>query len=99
MKEAWIRCRRCMPDGQTREEFFRDLARYVERIPAEERVDETEYWRRLDKCRSCDQLWQGMCRQCGCYVELRAALKVRRCPMTVPKWNAAASADPPCQET
>ncbi|MCI6019094.1 MAG: DUF6171 family protein [Clostridiales bacterium] len=27
-----------------------------------------------------------MCRICGCFVEMRAAIKVKSCPDVVPKW-------------
>ena len=31
----------------------------------------------------------AMCLKCGCYVELRAALKKSRCPKTRPSWTPA----------
>ncbi|MDY3745248.1 MAG: DUF6171 family protein [Lachnospiraceae bacterium] len=38
------------------------------------------------RCRQCDRLLNGMCRICGCFVEMRAAIKVKSCPDVVPKW-------------
>ena len=45
------------------------------------------YEARLAHCKTCDDLYQGMCRICGCYVELRAAMKKNRCPQVHPRWN------------
>lgn len=37
--------------------------------------------RRLEGCKSCDELQNGTCMQCGCYVEIRAARLDMHCPM------------------
>ncbi len=87
-RAAWIRCRKCLPGGMSKEAFFEDLERYVERISPDERVSEESYWKRLEICRACGQLQEGMCRICGCYVQLRAALKVKGCPEVHPRWTA-----------
>ena len=44
------------------------------------------YEKRLTICRDCPNILEGMCRLCGCFVELRAALKVRKCPDVVRRW-------------
>ena len=41
---------------------------------------EEEYERRLSICKECEKLLSGMCRMCGCYVEMRAAIALRDCP-------------------
>jgi len=38
------------------------------------------YEERLSICIECDMLLAGMCRKCGCYVELRAAVTKNYCP-------------------
>ncbi|MFR1660111.1 DUF6171 family protein [Gallintestinimicrobium sp.] len=38
------------------------------------------YEKRLELCKACDYLEAGTCLACGCYVELRAAVKKNRCP-------------------
>jgi hypothetical protein len=74
-------CRKClMRDMSGEEEFFADLRSYIDAIPEEERTPSERYEQRLDTCRQCDNLLQGMCKACGCYVELRAAKEAGGCP-------------------
>ena len=40
--------------------------------------------KRLSICTECDKLLEGTCIGCGCYVELRAAVKSNHCPYK--KW-------------
>lgn len=80
-------CRKCLPPGVGREEFFESLARYIERMDESVRVDQKIYEERLAQCRQCDKLRDGMCRLCGCFVELRAAQKVRKCPDLPARWK------------
>lgn len=79
-------CRKCMIRGESEEEYFRNLENYIARLEDDVRVGQDVYEERLKKCGQCRHLQKGMCRLCGCYVELRAALKVRRCPDTERKW-------------
>ena len=48
-------------------------------VAPEDRTPEDAYAERMQRCRECDYLEQGMCRACGCYVELRAAKKTQHC--------------------
>ena len=48
---------------------------------------EAFFQRLREICMSCDRLLAGMCRICGCYVELRASLKRNACPAVHPKWE------------
>ncbi len=74
-------CRRCLTrDLQGQEEYFANLHEYIKNLDADIKADETLYEARLDVCRECDLLFQGMCRTCGCYVELRAAITKNKCP-------------------
>ena len=70
-----------------RSEYFRNMYDYIARIPAEEKVSEEEYERRLSVCKQCGSLLDGMCRICGCYVEMRAAMRIRGCPQTPDHWK------------
>lgn len=79
-------CRKCLLEEMDEKEIYVDLQRYIRQIPQEERTGEAEYRARLQKCRECEQLLSGMCRICGCYVELRAAVRIRSCPMVHPRW-------------
>jgi hypothetical protein len=62
------------------EEYFRSLHEYIENLDPDIKASEALYEQRLGKCRECDMLFQGMCRKCGCYVELRAAVEKNVCP-------------------
>lgn len=58
----------------------------IQTMPEDKKADETLYKKRLEICKNCDSLNGGMCTRCGCYAELRALQKVRKCPHEVPKW-------------
>ena len=80
-------CRRCLlreyAEGKKLYELIRE---YIEAIPEDARAEESAYQARLARCRACDWLANGMCRQCGCYVEVRAAKRGQRCPVVPPRW-------------
>ncbi|MBQ1491139.1 MAG: hypothetical protein IIZ39_04210 [Blautia sp.] len=86
-------CKRCLLRDMDEEEILRSVNRLVEDILEEDRVPQKVYQERLAACEGCEQLYRGMCRLCGCYVELRTALRVRRCPMVPPKWERMPSAE------
>lgn len=78
-------CRKCLTrDMIDRKEYFRSLREYIENLDVDIRAPETVYEDRLAVCKECDLLLDGMCRSCGCYVELRAAVDKNRCPWK--KW-------------
>ncbi len=86
-KEETLRvCRRCLLYTEDREEFFRKLEIYIAHLDEEDRAEQAVYEERLSQCARCEYLLDGMCRLCGCYVELRAALRVRRCPDVTRRW-------------
>lgn len=75
-------CRRCLLrelDGS----YFASIYKYIEAIPEEQKTSRDWYALRLEKCKSCEYLQNGMCAQCGCFVEVRAAKRGQRCPMDV----------------
>lgn len=75
-------CRRCLTRELMGEqkEYFRSLHEYIAGLDTEIKADAALYEIRLAGCRKCDLLYQGMCRSCGCYVELRAAITKNYCP-------------------
>ncbi len=79
-------CKKCLTP-QTGEAFFQRLREIIAGFDEEEKVPREVYEKRLDACMSCDRLLAGMCRICGCYVELRASLKRNACPAVHPKWE------------
>lgn len=79
-KDGRRHCRRCLLRETDREGYFKNLYAYIDGLEEEIRAAEPVYRDRLDRCRQCDLLWDGMCRACGCFVELRAAVGTNRCP-------------------
>ena len=52
----------------------------------EKKADEALYKKRLEICTECDCLINGMCSKCGCFVEMRAAFAINRCPHEDKLW-------------
>ena len=77
-------CRRCLLQEADPEAYQRDLVSVLARMDSETRTPPAEYERRLGVCRACDRLNAGTCEACGCYVELRAAVRRQKCPYR--KW-------------
>lgn len=73
-------CRRCLLKEVDEAEYREKLEKYIVEMPEKLKADETLYQHRLNVCKECVKLVTGTCLACGCYVELRAAAKVSRCP-------------------
>ncbi len=73
-------CKRCLLREMAEDAALRDISGRIEKLPPQDKADEALYTRRLEACKSCDQLISGMCMKCGCYVEFRAAFKKQKCP-------------------
>lgn len=78
-------CIRCLLEDIDPQKYEQDIKRLLTCMERSEKVPEEEYRRRLEVCRGCDYLSKGTCNACGCYVELRAAVKKGRCPYR--KWQ------------
>jgi hypothetical protein len=76
-------CKKCLLRDMA-EADAKMIETYLMAIKKQDRVEKTVYEKRLNACKQCDRLDAGTCRACGCYVELRAAAKVGRCPYK--KW-------------
>lgn len=85
-KDGTLRmCRRCLTrDRGDQEAAYRTIKEYVDNLDSNEKTSEGIYEERLERCRECEMLLAGMCRSCGCYVEMRAALQKNECPRK--KW-------------
>lgn len=81
-----IICKKCLLADIDRDAYTEKLMEYIAAVPEDKRVDEEEYQRRLSLCKQCDQLMNGMCAVCGCYVELRALKPVSYCPGEEKRW-------------
>lgn len=73
-------CKRCLTREMDADGYFKNLHEYIANIDEELKVENTLYEERLAVCKECDLLLSGMCRTCGCYVELRAVMKKNSCP-------------------
>lgn len=60
------------------------IKKYKDAIKIADQVSPSQYEDRLGICLKCEYLNAGTCGACGCYVELRAAVKVSSCPYR--KW-------------
>ncbi len=81
-----IICRRCLLEELGQADLIRSLEELKSVMPEEDKTDDVEYARRLDICRKCDELNDGTCGKCGCYVEFRALKKMMYCPHEDRKW-------------
>lgn len=78
-------CRKCLLSKEMSEGMTGYLERHLDAIPEEEQTADDLYEERLKICQSCSMLVESMCRGCGCYVQLRAALAKQSCPYD--KWQ------------
>ena len=79
-----IPCRKCLLEEIDPAAYERDIKRLLDLMHEDEKVPAAQYQSRLQTCRTCDYLNQATCNACGCYVELRAAVRGSKCPYR--KW-------------
>jgi len=79
-------CRKCLLSETNEVEFFKHVQAYVDNIPPEQKTLPPEYKRRLELCKACNHLINGMCILCGCYVEVRAAKVEQHCVSSSDIW-------------
>ena len=80
-------CRRCLLEDMPNEaELAKSIRELIDLLPEEKRAPAEITAQRLAQCRACNQLQNGMCVLCGCYVELRTAKRLMKCPAVPGKW-------------
>lgn len=80
-------CRRCLLRDMTDEnDYYQSVIFYRSTMPQKKRTPDNEFEARLATCRECDSLENGTCRQCGCFVEIRAARIDMHCPAAEARW-------------
>lgn len=79
-------CRKCLTKDMDQAAYFENLHNYIENLDEDLKVSPLVYTDRLTVCKECDLLADGMCRACGCFVELRAIMWKNACPYD--KWLA-----------
>lgn len=78
-------CKKCLLMDIDKEAYSAKIGRILELTEESRKAEESLYKERLQVCRSCEKLVAegkeaGTCLACGCFVELRAAIKENRCP-------------------
>ena len=81
-----IYCKRCLLSEIVKDKYFENVYEYISLIPAEQKCSDEVYKNRLAACKECDKLVNGMCSECGCFVEVRAVRKINRCPCIQRRW-------------
>lgn len=76
-------CKKCLLRDLAAEDQ-KNIKSYIDAIKPRDRTDGKAYEARLAVCMKCDKLVEATCQACGCYVELRAAIRHGRCPYK--KW-------------
>lgn len=78
-------CKKCLiRESADQQDIYRTIREYIDNLDSNIKVVDTIYEKRLAICRECDMLLTGMCRSCGCYVEMRAVIAKNNCPRK--KW-------------
>jgi len=78
-------CRKCLLQDIAPEEYLESMRSYLNSLDEEIKSDGSLYQKRIDLCLACNHLQEGICKICGCFVEYRAAIKLRGCPAVHPK--------------
>lgn len=73
-------CKKCLLREFDQQAYMEKLHDYIVKLDKDVRADDELYEKRLARCKECEKLLEGTCLACGCYVELRAAVRKSRCP-------------------
>ena len=79
-------CKKCLLSEIDKDKYYANMYEYIALLPVDIKTEESEYQRRLQLCKRCDSLVNGMCKRCGCFVEVRAAKKNNNCPSEEHYW-------------
>ena len=80
------KCKRCLLSEYNPELYYKTVVEYIDSMPIEDKVSDIEYSDRIEKCTECSNLINGMCKICGCFVEVRAIKKNIGCPSIEKVW-------------
>lgn len=73
-------CKKCLLYEAGEKVTSKEIEAYIKTLPQDIKVDDDTFLKRISFCKECDYLISGMCRKCGCYVEVRARIKSNNCP-------------------
>lgn len=79
-------CKRCLTREMPDASYFQSMRDYIDNLDVDIKTPDALYQERLQTCKECDNLLNGMCRICGCFVEMRAAVTKNCCPDVHAKW-------------
>lgn len=79
-------CRQCLIRDLDEKAAYDNMFTYIKQLDEEIKCEEDTYENRLKICKLCDSLINGMCKHCGCFVEMRAAIRTNSCPYK--KWQS-----------
>lgn len=77
-------CKKCLLAELDNEKLLADVQKAIRLLKDDDRASDELYQNRLALCKECDYLNEGTCGACGCFVELRAATAIGKCPYK--KW-------------
>ncbi|MDO5291660.1 MAG: DUF6171 family protein [bacterium] len=73
-------CKKCLLSDRNSGKEKEIVYNYIHGLSNKERTPEAEFQKRLSICRECKWLEEATCGACGCFVEVRAAVKKKKCP-------------------
>ena len=73
-------CKKCLIRDMDEYEEYQNMFEYIRNISDDIKSSQELYEERMEICKECDMLLSGMCRKCGCFVEMRAAVEKNYCP-------------------
>ncbi len=79
-------CKKCLLRDMQEGEYFKNMYEYIAGLDPQIKTPDSLYEERLNLCKSCDKLVNGMCKVCGCFVEMRAAVAKNACPAVEKRW-------------
>lgn len=77
-------CKRCLIRDLDEKASYNNMFTYIMQLDEEIKTEASLYEERLGICKQCESLVNGMCKHCGCFVEMRAAVQKNYCPYK--KW-------------
>jgi hypothetical protein len=72
-------CLKCLLREMNKDSYMENLYNYINHLDPEIKTESSLYEHRLSICKQCNYLLDGMCKACGCYVELRASIQTNTC--------------------
>lgn len=79
-------CKKCLLADFAPEEYLENMRAYIKGLEVDIKAEDIIYRDRLSICGGCENLNEGICIICGCFVEYRAAIKKNSCPDLNPGW-------------